>query len=101
MPTTFANLNQRYKRLDGSISQQIGGRNLLQGGYKWVQDNYRGANRVVGDNDGRRITSHSMFGTWAVPKVGLVVRLSDRWTARGAFGKASARPISGRFTTAS
>jgi outer membrane receptor for ferrienterochelin and colicins len=121
-PPAFANLNQRYKRLDGTISQQLGSRNFLQGGYEWVQDNYRGANRLVGDNDGRqitsndvwlqdklqltrratldvggRVTSHSLFGTRAVPKVGLVVRLSDHWTARGAFGKGFRAPDLGQL----
>ena len=121
-PPALANLNQRYKRLDGTLSHQFGSRNLLQGGYEWVQDNYRGANRLVGDNDGRhvtsndvwlqdrfqltrfatldiggRITSNSMFGTWAVPKVGLVVRLSDHWTARGAFGNGFRAPDLGQL----
>ena len=121
-PPAFANLNQRYKRLDGTVSHQFGSRNLLQGGYEWVQDNYRGANRLVGDNDGRqitsndvwlqdkiqlsgratldlggRITSHSLFGTYAVPKAGLVVRLSDRWTARGSFGRGFRAPDLGQL----
>ena len=97
-PPAFANLYQRHKRLDGTLSHWFGSRNLVQGGYEWAQDNYRGANRLVGDNDGRqitsndvwlqdkfqltrfatvdiggRITNNSLFGTWAVPKVGLVV----------------------------
>ena len=122
MPPAFANLNQRYKRLDGTLSHQFGPRNLLQGGYEWAQDNYRGANRLVGDNDGRqitsndvwlqdklrltqfatldiggRITNNSIFGTWAVPKVGLVVRLSDHWTARGAFGNGFRSPDLGQL----
>ena len=122
MPPAFANLNERYKRLDGTISQQLGSRNLLQGGYEWVQDNYKGANRLVGDNDGRqvtsndvwlqdkirlssratldiggRITSHSLLGTYAVPKIGLVVRLTDRWTARGSFGKGFRAPDLGQL----
>lgn len=121
-PPAFANLNQRYKRLDGTILHQLGARNVLQGGYEWVQDNYRGANRLAGDNDGRqitsndvwlqdklqltrfttldiggRVTSHSLFGTWAVPKAGLVVRLSDNWTARGSFGKGFRAPDLGQL----
>lgn len=121
-PPALANLNQRYKRLDGSISHQLGSRNLLQGGYEWVQDNYKGANRLVGDNDGRqvtsndvwlqdkfhltrratldaggRVTSHSLFGTWAVPQVGLVVRLSDHFTARGSFGRGFRAPDLGQL----
>lgn len=38
-PPALANLNQRYRRLDGTISQQLGSKNFLQGGYEWVQDN--------------------------------------------------------------
>ncbi|MEQ1945989.1 MAG: TonB-dependent receptor [Bryobacteraceae bacterium] len=121
-PPALANLNERYKRLDGTISQQLGTRNLLQGGYEWVQDNYKGANRLVGDNAGRqvtsndvwiqdkfqitrratldvggRVTSHSLFGTWAVPKVGLVVRLTDHWSARGSFGNGFRAPDLGQL----
>ena len=121
-PPAFANLNQRYKRLDGTLSHSFGSRNLVQGGYEWAQDNYSGANRLVGDNEGRqitsndvwlqdkfqltrfatldiggRITSNSLFGTWAVPKVGLVVRLSDHWTARGAYGNGFRSPDLGQL----
>ncbi len=121
-PPAFANLNERYKRLDGTLSHQLGSRNFLQGGYEWVQVNYKGANRLVGDNSGRqvtsndiwlqdkfqltrfatldiggRITSHSLFGSWAVPKVGLVVKLSDHWTARGSFGKGFRAPDLGQL----
>lgn len=121
-PPALSNLNERYQRLDGTISQQWGSRNFIQGGYEWVQDNYKGANRLVGDNAGRqvtsndvwlqdkiqlsrratldiggRITSNSLFGTWAVPKAGLVVRLSDRWTARGSFGRGFRAPDLGQL----
>lgn len=121
-PPSLANLNQRYKRLDGTFSQQVGSRQLLQGGYEWAQDHYRGANRLVGDNAGQqitandvwlqdriqlhpratlnvggRITHHSLFGTWAVPKVGLVVRLSEHWIARGSFGKGFRAPDLGQL----
>ena len=121
-PPAVANLNERYHRLDGTVSQQLGPRNLLQGGYEWVQDNYRGANRLVGDNDGRqvtsndvwlqdklqltrfatldlggRVTNHSLYGTRAVPKAGLVVRLNDHWTARGAFGRGFRAPDLGQL----
>lgn len=117
-----ANLSERYRRLDGTYSFQTHSRNLLQLGYEWVQNHYRGANRLVGDNAGQqitandvwlqdkvhlsgratldvggRITSHSLFGTQAVPKVGLVVRLSDGWSARGAFGRGFRAPDLGQL----
>ncbi len=121
-PPAYANLNERYKRLDGTISHQLASWNFLQGGYEWVQDNYRGANRLVGDNAGTqvtsndvwvqdkfhlgrfgtldlggRITQHSLFGSYAVPKAGMVVRLSDRWTARGSFGMGFRAPDLGQL----
>jgi len=117
-----ANLNERYRRLDGTWSFQSSSRNLLQAGYEWVQNHYRGANRLVGDNAGQqvtsndvwlqdkfqltsratldiggRITSHSLFGTQAVPKVGLVVRLTERWSARGSFGRGFRAPDLGQL----
>lgn len=119
---TLANLNERYERLDATVSQQLGSRNLLQGGYEWVQDDYRGLNRLVGDNDGQqittndvwlqdkfqltsfatldiggRITNHSLYGTQAVPKAGLVVRLNDNWSVRGAFGRGFRAPDLGQL----
>lgn len=121
-PPALSNLNERYKRLDGTISQQLGARQFLQGGYEWVQDNYKGANRLVGDNAGRqvtsndfwvqdkitisrratldlggRITNNSLFGTYAVPKAGMVVRITDRWTARGSFGMGFRAPDLGQL----
>ncbi|HEU0120163.1 MAG TPA: TonB-dependent receptor [Bryobacteraceae bacterium] len=121
-PAALANLNERYKRMDGTVSHMWGSRNFLQGGYEWAQNLYRGANRLVGDNAGQqvtsndvwlqdkirlsnratlniggRVTSHSLFGNWAVPKAGLVVKLTDRWTARGSFGKGFRAPDLGQL----
>lgn len=118
----FANLNERYHRLDTTISQQLGRWQLLQGGYEWVQDQYRGANRIVGDNAGQQITTndvwiqdriqpfrnltltvggrsqnHSLYGNHLVPKAGLVYRLSDRWIVRASFGKGFRAPDLGQL----
>ena len=118
----MANLNERYQRLDTTISQQLGGRQLLQGGVEWVQDQYRGANRLVGDNDGRQVTTsdvwlqdrvepfrnvtltlagaaqhHSLYGNHMVPKIGLVTRLSDHLVLRGSFGKGFRAPDLGQL----
>lgn len=121
-PPALANLNQRYRRLDGTISHQLGSRHFLQGGYEWVQDHYRGANRLVGDNAGQQITAndlwlqdrirltsrasldiggrftaHSLFGSYAVPKAGLVFRLTDRWNARASYGRGFRAPDLGQL----
>jgi outer membrane receptor for ferrienterochelin and colicins len=121
-PYGFANLNERYHRLDSTMSQQIGAWQLLQGGVEWVQDLYRGANRLVGDNAGQQVTMndvwfqdrlqpfrrltitlggrfqhHSLYGDHVVPKTGLVHRLSDHWIVRGAFGKGFRAPDLGQL----
>lgn len=118
----FANLNERYHRLDATVSQQLGGRQFLQGGVEWVQDLYRGANRLVGDNAGQQVTSndvwlqdrvqpfrrltltlggrlqhHSLYGVHLVPKVGLVYRMTDHVVARGSYGKGFRAPDLGQL----
>jgi outer membrane receptor for ferrienterochelin and colicins len=117
-----ANLNERYHRLDATFARQWGSRQLLQAGYEWVQNKYRGVNRLVGDNAGQQITAndvwlqdrltwtprikldfggrltrHSLFGTAVVPKAGLVVRLSEQWTLRGSFGRGFRAPDLGQL----
>ncbi len=118
----FANLNERYHRLDATLSHQLGSRQLLQGGVEWAQDLYRGANRLVGDNAGQQVTTndvwlqdrlqpfgkltitlggryqhHSRYGDHLVPKLGVVYRLTDRWIARASFGKGFRAPDLGQL----
>lgn len=118
----FANLNERYHRLDATVSQQIGTWQLLRGGVEWVQDLYRGANRLVGDNAGQQVTTndvwlqdrlqplrnltitlggryqhHSLYGTHLVPKVGAVYRLNDHWIVRSSFGRGFRAPDLGQL----
>lgn len=121
MPPSFANLNERYHRLDATASRQFGSHNLLQGGVEWSQDLYRGANRVVGDNAGQQVTlndywlndrfqfgrltvtaggrfhHHSLFGNAAVPRVGVVYKVSDNWIIRSSFGKGFRAPDLGQL----
>lgn len=120
-PVAFANLNERLNRLDSTLSHQFGSRNLLQGGVEWAQNNYRGANRLVGDNAGQQVTSndywlqdrvvlgrftatiggritrHSLFGTTAVPRIGLVYKISEHWIARASFGQGFRAPDLGQL----
>ena len=119
----MANLNERYQRLDTTISQQLGGRQLLQGGVEWVQDQYREANRLVGDNDGRQVTTGDVWLQDRVEpfrnvtltlgelpaatpflvrqphgsKIRLVTRLSDHLVLRGSFGKGFRAPDLGQL----
>ncbi|MDX2266701.1 MAG: TonB-dependent receptor [Bryobacter sp.] len=117
-----ANLNERLNRLDATVSRAIGSTHFLQGGVEWAQTEYRGANRLVGDNVGQqvtatdvwlqdkwavnrfltftgggRVTSHSLFGNAAVPKAGVIVKLSDSWILRGSFGLGFRAPDLGQL----
>lgn len=118
----YGNLYERYHRADATISQQIGSWNFLQGGDEWVQDSYRGLNRIVGNDNGQQITTndiwlqdriqpwkkliinlggrynhHSLYGSHVVPKVGLVYKVNDRWTLRSAYGKGFRSPTLGEL----
>ncbi len=120
-PST-ANLNERLKRLDATLSHAIGSSHFLQGGVEWAQTLYRGANRLVGDNVGQqvtatdtwlqdkwtvnryltltaggRVTAHSLFGNAAVPKAGVIVKLNDSWILRGSFGLGFRAPDLGQL----
>lgn len=118
----YGNLYERYHRADATISQQVGSWQFLQGGDEWVQDSYRGLNRMVGNDNGQQVTTndvwlqdriqptknliinlggrynhHSLYGSHVVPKVGLVYRINDHWTARSAFGKGFRSPTLGEL----
>ncbi|MEI9979994.1 MAG: TonB-dependent receptor [Edaphobacter sp.] len=118
----YGNLYERYHRADATVSQQIGSWNFLQGGDEWVQDSYRGLNRIVGNDNGQQITTndvwlqdriqpwkrlivdlggrynhHSLYGSHVVPKVGLVYKVNDHWTLRSAYGKGFRSPTLGEL----
>jgi outer membrane receptor for ferrienterochelin and colicins len=118
----YGNLYERYHRADATISQQLGSWNFLQGGDEWVQDSYRGLDRLVGNDRGQQITTndawlqdrvqpwrrlaltvggrynrHSLYGSHLVPKAGAVLRINDRWTVRSAYGKGFRSPSLGEL----
>jgi outer membrane receptor for ferrienterochelin and colicins len=117
-----ANLNERLNRLDATVSRMVGSQHFVQGGVEWSQTLYRGANRLVGENVGQqvtatdswvqdkwevnrrvtltaggRVTAHSLFGSAAVPKAGVVWKLSDAWIVRGSFGLGFRAPDLGQL----
>jgi outer membrane receptor for ferrienterochelin and colicins len=118
----YGNLYERYHRADATVSQQVGSWNFLQGGDEWVQDSYRGLNRIVGNDDGQQITTndvwlqdriqpwkkliidlggrydhHSLYGSHVVPKIGIVYKVNDHWTVRSAYGKGFRAPTVGEL----
>jgi outer membrane receptor for ferrienterochelin and colicins len=119
---SLANLNERYHRLDATLGRNLGTRQFLQVGGEWVQDLYRGVNRLVGDNAGQQVTTtdgwfqdriqlfsratllwggryqnHSRFGAHVVPKAGLVVRAASHLTLRASFGHGFRAPDLGQL----
>ncbi|MBI4906118.1 MAG: TonB-dependent receptor, partial [Acidobacteria bacterium] len=120
--TALANLNERYRRLDSTLGHNLGRRQFIQLGAEWVQDQYRGANRLVGDNAGQQITTtdgwlqdriqlfsratltiggryqnHSGFGGHFVPKAGLVVRAVNHLMLRAGYGHGFRAPDLGQL----
>lgn len=125
-----ANLNERLYRFDASVSHVLGRRQLLQGGLDWTSNEYRGYNRLLGDNNGQlirmadawfqdriqahprlsltvggRATSHSVYGGQMVPRVGFIYRAADGIRVRGSYGQGFRAPDLGqlyyRFLTTS
>src|SRR5450755_4648759 len=46
---------------DATVSQQLGSWNFIQGGDEWVQDEYQGLNRLVGNDRGQQITTNDVW----------------------------------------
>ena len=69
--------------MESSVSRIVGSRQLLQGGFEWTKNEYRGFNRLLGDNAGQQI---SMTDAWihdrlqAYPRLSLTIggRLNNR-----------------------
>jgi outer membrane receptor for ferrienterochelin and colicins len=122
VPAGLANLNERYRRLDATLGHHMGSRQFLQFGAEWVQNLYRGANRLVGDNAGQQITAtdgwfqdriqlfrratltvggryqnHSLFGGYFVPKAGLVIRATEHLVLRASYGHGFRAPDLGQL----
>lgn len=117
-----ANLNERLYRFDTSLTHVLGGHQLLQGGLDWFSNEYRGFNRLLGDNSGQsirmadawfqdriqahprlsltiggRLTNHSSYGTRMVPRVGLLFRAAERFRVRASFGQGFRAPDLGQL----
>ncbi|MDE2964356.1 MAG: TonB-dependent receptor, partial [Acidobacteriota bacterium] len=115
---------------DANLSHVLGRRQLLQGGIDVTSNEYRGYNRLLGDNAGQsvrmvdawfqdriqahprlsltvggRVTHHSAFGTHAVPRIGMLFRASDKFRLRASYGHGFRAPDLGqlyyRFLTTS
>ncbi len=117
-----ANLNERLYRFDTAASHLLGHRQLLQGGLDWFRNEYRGYNRLLGDNEGvfirmadawlqdriqahprlsltvgGRLNSHSSYGARIVPRVGLLFRADRRLRVRASYGQGFRAPDLGQL----
>ncbi len=117
-----ANLNERLYRLEASLSQVVGSRQLVQGGGEWTQNEYRGFNRLLGDNEGRqvrmvdawlhdriqahprltltvggRLNSHSLYGSQFVPRAGALFRATEALRLRASWGRGFRAPDLGQL----
>lgn len=119
---SVANLNERYVRWEAAVEQVIGRHQFLQGGIEWSQDQYRGFNRVLGDNAGQEIRmidvwlqdrlalrdrliltlggryhDHSRYGAHAVPRIGALFRVTESVRVRASFGRGFRAPDLGQL----
>lgn len=117
-----ANLNERLYRLESSLSQIVGSRQLLQVGAEWTRNEYRGYNRLLGDNTGQqismtdawlhdriqahprlsltvggRLNNHSRYGTAFVPRAGLLFRAAPSLRLRASWGQGFRAPDLGQL----
>ena len=117
-----ANLNERLYRFDTSLSHILGNRQLLQGGFDWTSNEYRGYNRLLGDNNGvsirmadawfqdriqahprltltigGRLTDHSAYGSRMVPRAGLLFRLAETVRVKASYGQGFRAPDLGQL----
>lgn len=117
-----ANLNERLYRFDTMLAHTLGGRQLLQGGLDWTSNEYRGFNRLLGDNDGQsirmadawvqdriqvhprltlslggRFSDHSVYGSKVVPRAGLLFRATDSLRIRASLGQGFRAPDLGQL----
>jgi len=117
-----ANLNERLYRFDAVLSQVIGDRQFLQGGVDLTGNEYRGYNRLLGDNEGQsirmadawfqdriqahprlsltiggRMANHSVYGTRMVPRIGLLLRAAPGTRLRASFGQGFRAPDIGQL----
>jgi len=117
-----ASLEQRFQKIDLTVTTPLGARHLLQGGAEWSGDHYEGTNRVRDEDAGHksdtvvawaqhrwsatsrltttvgaRVDSRSSFETAVSPKVAANYRISDNLSARASYGRGFRAPDLGQL----
>jgi outer membrane receptor for ferrienterochelin and colicins len=121
-PAPPASLEQRFQKLDVTVTRAIGGRHLLQAGAEWARDHYEGTNRVRDEDAGHqadtlvgwaqhrwsatsrltttvgaRVDRRSAFETAVSPKIAANYRVSDTVRARASYGRGFRAPDLGQL----
>jgi outer membrane receptor for ferrienterochelin and colicins len=114
-------LDERYQKVDASLSWLLGTRQHVQTGVEWTRDEYAGLNRLrhaTGESAttgvvwaqhrfavddrftttvGLRVDRHSRFGTAVSPKVAANARVTDELNLRAAYGRGFRAPDLGQL----
>ena len=122
LPPDYSNVGERYHRGDATLSHLFGTRQYVQVGYEWTQDLYRGIGRIIGGDAGQQVTTndvwlqdriqvlprllvtlgaryqhHSLYGSHAVPKVGVNYRITPNFIIRGSYAQGFRAPDLGQL----
>jgi outer membrane receptor for ferrienterochelin and colicins len=117
-----ASLEQRFQKIDLTLTRPLGTRHLLQGGAEWAHDHYEGTNRIRDEGVGHeadtavlwtqhrwnatnrlvttvgaRVDRRSSFDTAVSPKVAASYRVSDQVRARASYGRGFRAPDLGQL----
>lgn len=121
-PLEPGTLEERFGKVDFTVSHIIGSRQMLQAGAEWSRDHYEGTNRVrdeatgheadttvlraqhrwtlasrVTTTMGARVDRRSRFETAVSPKLAASIRLTDSLSARASYGHGFRAPDLGQL----
>ncbi len=120
-PIDPASLDERYGKVDATLSRALGGHQYLQAGVEWMRDEYSGTNRLKDDTGdaattgvawvqhrlaigsrvtttaGLRVDRHSAFGTAVSPKLAGNARVAGGLHVRASYGRGFRAPDLGQL----
>ena len=121
-PAPPASLEERLHKVDLTLTQTVGGRQLLQAGVEWARDRYDGVNRLRDEATGHeadslvawaqhrwsvtnwltttvgaRVDRRYQYETAVSPKVAASARVSDNLQARVSYGRGFRAPDLGQL----
>ena len=122
MPAPPASLEERFQKVDLTLTRSIGARHVLQAGGEWTQDHYEGTNRIRDEDTGHkadslvgwvqhrwsvsprltttvgaRVDGRSDFETAFSPKIAANYLVIDNLRARASYGRGFRAPDLGQL----